>query len=73
MLLSLLLRLSARLGWPRGAGVVVAASLGDLGTYLVTAFQLGTAFPDGRWGPGTPNLPKRFFIYSHLSGIKFLQ
>ena len=35
-----------RLGAPRPAGVFLAAMLGDLATYCVTACQLALAFPD---------------------------
>lgn len=39
-------KLSARLGWNRHVGVFLALAFADLSTYVVTAAQLGLAFPD---------------------------
>lgn len=39
-------KLSARLGWNRSVGVFLALAFADLSTYVVTAVQLGLAFPD---------------------------
>lgn len=41
---------STRLGWSLSVAVFLAASLGDLGTYLVTSFQLALAFPSEAGG-----------------------
>lgn len=35
---------------PYSLSVVLAAAVGDLATYICTAFQLGLAFPDPQWG-----------------------
>ncbi len=39
-------KLSTGLGWNRNVGVFLALALADLSTYVVTAVQLGLAFPD---------------------------
>ncbi len=45
-------KLSARLGWNRNVGVFLALAFADLSTYVVTAVQLGLAFPDPVTGLG---------------------
>ncbi|HLO77194.1 MAG TPA: energy-coupling factor ABC transporter permease [Magnetospirillum sp.] len=42
--------LARRLGAPAAVAVFLGAALGDLGTYLVTSFQLALAFPDAQAG-----------------------
>ncbi len=41
-----------RLGLRGGVAVFLGAALGDLGTYVVTSFQLALAFPDAQSGMG---------------------
>lgn len=45
-------KLSARLRWNRNVGVFLALAFADLSTYVVTAVQLGLAFPDPITGLG---------------------
>ncbi|MGQ9472692.1 MAG: energy-coupling factor ABC transporter permease [Candidatus Caldatribacteriaceae bacterium] len=45
-----LYRLSIFVGIPFGLAVFIAASLGDLATYIVTSFQLAWAFPASQGG-----------------------
>jgi cobalt/nickel transport system permease protein len=44
--------LARRLGAPAAIAVFLGAALGDLGTYVVTSFQLALAFPDAASGFG---------------------
>lgn len=39
-------RLGSRAGWPVAVSVFLAASVGDLATYLTTSVQLALAYPD---------------------------
>ncbi|MBR9971985.1 energy-coupling factor ABC transporter permease [Magnetospirillum sulfuroxidans] len=45
-------KLAGKLGAPMGLAIFLGATLGDLGTYVVTSFQLALAFPDAVSGFG---------------------
>lgn len=45
-------KLAGKLGAPASLAIFLGAALGDLGTYVVTSFQLALAFPDAVSGFG---------------------